>query len=56
VVETALSCRPCSVHGRRRCPLGHHRCMRDLTPDLVLAAVRRVLAGAEAAARAEATA
>ncbi|HET7497266.1 MAG TPA: glycosyltransferase family 9 protein [Candidatus Eisenbacteria bacterium] len=56
VVETALSCRPCSVHGRRRCPLGHHRCMRDIAPDLVLAAVQRVLAGAEAAPPAEARA
>ena len=25
-----LVCRPCSDHGPSVCPLGHHRCMRDL--------------------------
>lgn len=39
----ALPCRPCDRHGPRRCPLGHHRCMRDLSPDLVAARVRALL-------------
>lgn len=34
-----LDCRPCSRHGPRRCPLGHHRCMRDLAPEVVAAAI-----------------
>jgi heptosyltransferase-2 len=34
-----LDCRPCSRHGPPRCPLGHHRCMRDLTPEVVAAAI-----------------
>jgi heptosyltransferase-2 len=34
-----LDCRPCSVHGPARCPLGHHRCMRDLAPEVVAAAI-----------------
>ena len=33
---TTLDCRPCSVHGSRRCPQGHHRCMRDLEPSDVI--------------------
>lgn len=30
-----LDCRPCGLHGPRRCPRGHHDCMRRLTPDRV---------------------
>jgi heptosyltransferase-2 len=27
----ALACRPCDRHGPQRCPLGHWRCMRELS-------------------------
>lgn len=30
VERTDLKCRPCSSHGPARCPLGHHRCMREI--------------------------
>lgn len=52
VVEHAgLDCRPCSTHGDTRCPLGHHRCLRDLPVARVLAAVRETLSiGEEAVA------
>jgi heptosyltransferase II len=44
VVELDLPCRPCSAHGSARCPLGHHRCMRQMLPDLVFAKLTKALA------------
>jgi heptosyltransferase-2 len=35
VVRASISCQPCYA---RECPLGHHRCMRDITVDDVYAA------------------
>ena len=42
VIETtsALPCRPCH---KPVCRLAHHRCMRDIAPDQVLAAARAAL-------------
>ncbi len=40
VLEMAsLTCRPCSAHGGQACPLGHWRCMRDLSANAVGEAV-----------------
>ena len=38
-----LACRPCDRHGPARCPLGHHRCMRDLDVESIAAQVRGLL-------------
>ncbi|MDP3911441.1 MAG: lipopolysaccharide heptosyltransferase II [Gemmatimonadales bacterium] len=38
-VVDRLPCRPCSPHGPPSCPLGHHRCMRDIGADVVAAAI-----------------
>jgi heptosyltransferase-2 len=43
---------PCSPCAKQHCPLGHHRCMRDLSVDSVLAAVQRQLAQSRPAAAA----
>lgn len=51
-VGIELPCRPCSTHGGTRCPLGHHRCMRDLSVETVLDVVRNVLATVPAVAAA----
>jgi heptosyltransferase-2 len=37
-----LRCRPCSAHGPAVCPLGHHRCMNDLSVATVLKAVEEI--------------
>jgi len=41
---TTLACRPCDRHGPQRCPLGHWRCMREITPRHVAMAVQELLA------------
>ena len=44
VLEREMNCRPCSAMGTERCPLGHHRCLDDILPDQVAAAVRELVA------------
>jgi heptosyltransferase-2 len=44
VEHPALPCRPCSAHGPEVCPLGHHRCMKEVGVEQVLLAVRGRLA------------
>jgi heptosyltransferase-2 len=39
VLQRDLPCRPCSSMGGPACPLGHHDCLRTITPDAVMAAV-----------------
>ncbi|PIU18838.1 MAG: hypothetical protein COT16_00935 [Elusimicrobia bacterium CG08_land_8_20_14_0_20_44_26] len=43
IVEINLACRPCSIHGPQKCPLGHHDCMKKITPEKVLEAVEKLL-------------
>jgi heptosyltransferase-2 len=38
-----LACRPCDRHGPQKCPLGHWRCMREISADDVAAAARELL-------------
>jgi len=48
LVRVDLPCSPCH---QQVCPLtgaANHRCMRDITPEMVVAAAERVLAGARA--------
>lgn len=40
--RTELACRPCDRHGPRSCPLGHWRCMREITPRQVADAVQEL--------------
>ncbi len=43
VVQKELSCRPCTSHGGRRCPLGSADCIRLVEPARVLEAVEKLL-------------
>lgn len=38
-----LYCKPCGIHGYKKCPEKHFRCMIDLKPELVLNAVFEIL-------------
>ena len=43
-LSLTLACAPCSNHGSRTCPLGHHDCLQKLETSAVLAEARRLLA------------
>lgn len=43
VGNRSLVCRPCHRHGPPICPLGHWRCMNEITPDEVAGMVRFVI-------------
>jgi len=43
VIERNLPCRPCGLHGANQCPLGHFKCMKEIMPEDVFAAVRSKL-------------
>ena len=47
VLVADLDCRPCHRHGQVRCPLKHHKCMRDVRPEQVYGAMVEVLRGVE---------
>ena len=47
IVRTDLDCSPCF---QRECPLGHHRCMRDIDVDTVRTRLEALLAAAGAPA------
>lgn len=38
-----LECRPCALHGGKKCPLGHFKCMRDILPDAVFQNAKEML-------------
>ncbi|WP_457681346.1 lipopolysaccharide heptosyltransferase II [Thermovibrio sp.] len=38
-----LKCRPCGLHGGKRCPEGHFKCMKELKPEKVISAVEELL-------------
>ncbi len=43
VLERVLPCRPCSLHGGRRCPLRHHRCLEAISPGEVFERLQPLL-------------
>ena len=42
-VQLELECRPCSVYGNKKCRYGDYHCMRDISPELIINKVKKVL-------------
>ncbi len=38
-----LACRPCSRHGRKKCPLGHMRCINDISANKLALTTKELL-------------
>lgn len=45
IVEKELRCRPCSLHGGKKCPKGHFECMKGIGSDDVFAKVKELWKG-----------
>lgn len=39
IIEKDLACRPCGIHGHQKCPLGHFKCMKEISAEEVYQAV-----------------
>ncbi|MGF6907557.1 glycosyltransferase family 9 protein [Fusobacterium sp. PH5-44] len=38
-----LKCRPCSLHGSKKCPKGHFKCMMGVHPEAVINGIKRYI-------------
>ena len=38
-------CSPCSLHGNRECPKGHHNCMNSINADMVFNEIEKYMNG-----------
>jgi heptosyltransferase-2 len=43
IIQKEMDCRPCGIHGKKRCPQKHFRCMREITTEEVFCAVSSFL-------------
>jgi len=43
VIELDLKCRPCSLHGDKKCPKGHFECMLGISPEMVFEKAQKML-------------
>ncbi|XPV76409.1 MAG: lipopolysaccharide heptosyltransferase II [Desulfovibrio sp.] len=40
VLEEKMDCRPCGLHGHKKCPKSHHNCMKNITPERAWDAIK----------------
>ncbi|MCJ7457697.1 MAG: lipopolysaccharide heptosyltransferase II [candidate division Zixibacteria bacterium] len=42
VIQKEIYCRPCGIHGRKKCPEKHFRCMKEITEEEVFEGVVKI--------------
>lgn len=47
VLQVDMPCRPCSVYGEMKCQYGDYRCLRAITPEMIVAKVDEMIASAQ---------
>ena len=47
IISKSLPCRPCSLHGTDKCPLGHHNCMKLIEVEEVRKEIEKLLYSSE---------
>jgi heptosyltransferase-2 len=43
IEDKKLNCRPCGIHGAKKCPVGTFDCMKNISPDLVYDSVKEIV-------------
>jgi len=43
IFEVNIACRPCGKHGHNKCPQGHHKCMKEIYPELVYDKIKEMV-------------
>ena len=42
IAQKELECRPCGLHGHKKCPQQHFRCMKEISPIQILQRVKEI--------------
>lgn len=45
IIQKDLPCRPCSLHGREKCPKTHFKCMMDIKPEEIFEKIESIVKG-----------
>ena len=43
ILQAEMPCRPCSVYGNKKCKYGDYRCLRAITPDMIVKRLEQIL-------------
>lgn len=43
VIQNKIACSPCGPHGHKQCPLGHHKCMKELSTQVVIERLKKII-------------